>query len=205
MAHNVNALYREGQKWLGLVGDDGKPVGRIDGTAASVNKWLRENPNVVIEVPQSIANDERAIQRYKAAVVQMAYAKARANEPGARQLSDADFKNAIQQIGANAADPEALRQVLFGDITRGVEDFQLWRAQIGENNATKIIQPSAMRMFDGAYSEFTEAFGQHFGGPEQAGPGLDLVPEEERASGSLGDANRKEITGTGTADDPIIL
>jgi hypothetical protein len=48
---------------------------------------------------------------------------ARANEPGARQLSDQDFKKALEQIGGAAADPERLRRVVFSNLRRKLDGF----------------------------------------------------------------------------------
>lgn len=74
-----------------------------------------------IEIPDWIKNSEDSASRaarYQSAIVQLAYAIARSNEPGARQLSDADFRHALAEIGANSADPKKLAAVILQNMTR---------------------------------------------------------------------------------------
>lgn len=61
---------------------------------------------------------------YESMVVELAYAVARANEPGARQLSDTDFKNALKEIGAKAADPRKLIEITFRKFQRSTADME---------------------------------------------------------------------------------
>lgn len=99
--------------------EDGEVVRRFnpqaDGTETLKNLGLDKS---VIQIPDDLQGAEAA--QYISATVQMAYALARANEPGARQLSDTDFKNAIITIGANAADPKRLMGVIGQRINEGL-------------------------------------------------------------------------------------
>jgi len=73
-----------------------------------------------IHVPQQLAN--RAAE-WKSMVIQLAYAVARAEEPGARQLSDTDFKNAVIQLGGASANPQTLMAVLLNNLSLRERDF----------------------------------------------------------------------------------
>jgi hypothetical protein len=53
------------------------------------------------------------VAKFKSSIVQLAYAIARAAEPGARQLSEGDIKRALTVIGAQSGNPEALKGVLL--------------------------------------------------------------------------------------------
>jgi hypothetical protein len=200
MVDSVNALFREGKKVVGLVDENNKVTGTLNGSTASSLAYVNKNPTVFegFSIPENIRDKgDRAVARYQAAIVQMAYAKARANEPGARQLSDNDFKNALKQIGAVATDPEALRNVLFGDITRGVEDFNVWRSQMQENS-TRILGQQAMDQFDDEFEKFNDAFSVDFGAPEAVGPGLRNIDPADRAPGSPA-----PIPGPGTTQPEV--
>lgn len=69
-----------------------------------------------IRIPEGLTAN--AASEYRSAVVQLAYAVARANEPGARQLSDTDFRNALQEIGAESADAEKFQSVIRSNLYR---------------------------------------------------------------------------------------
>lgn len=181
LVDTANSIGRTGVKIL----EGDTQVGSIDGSEASAKAYIKNNKEFFsgITIPDTIRGDERAVERFQAAVVQMAYAKARAAEPGARQLSDTDFKNALNQIGAAASDPEALRQVLFGDIIRGVEDFDLIRDQISPEAYNSIVKGPAQVQFRNEFDKFQTAFSEPFGTAEFPGTGL-TNPTTERQAGS---------------------
>lgn len=181
LVDTANSIGRTGVK----IFEGDTQVGSVDGSEASARAYIKNNKEFFsgITIPDTIRGDERAVERFQAAVVQMAYAKARAAEPGARQLSDTDFKNALNQIGAAASDPEALRQVLFGDIIRGVEDFDLVIEQLPDGAYDTIVHPNAQKTFRDSVAEFSDTFSQSFGTAEFPGTGL-TNPTTERQAGS---------------------
>jgi hypothetical protein len=85
------------------------------------------------------------------------------------------------QIGAAATEPDALREVLYGDVFGAVKQFEIWRQQIGEDVANEIIQPGAWKLYDEQHKAFNTAFERPFGFASEAGVGLTEVPEDERA------------------------
>lgn len=64
-----------------------------------------------VQVPDGMVAKEAAV--YKSRIVELAYAVARAQEPGARQLSDNDFRNALRVIGASSGNPATLANTLM--------------------------------------------------------------------------------------------
>lgn len=79
--------------------------------------------DIEIALPADLDDTAQAAAEYKSMIVQLAYATARANEPGARQLSDNDFRNALKEIGADAADPGKLINTVMRNLGRKVENF----------------------------------------------------------------------------------
>lgn len=59
-------------------------------------------------VPPAFRRNAESALKYKSAVMQLVYADARLEEPGARQLSDADIKNAMDRLGVSSGDPSAV-------------------------------------------------------------------------------------------------
>ncbi|MHC4372110.1 MAG: hypothetical protein ACYSW8_31275 [Planctomycetota bacterium] len=85
-----------------------------------------------IQIPADIADIGDKAAEYQSAIIQLAYAVARSNEPGARQLSDTDFRNALKELGAAAADPERLRQVIFNNFKRKADSTARVVDRVGE-------------------------------------------------------------------------
>ena len=201
LANNVNAVFRQGQKWVGITDGDpndpnSKSIGTIDGSIASSMSYVKNNVKWMdefIPVPEGIEKGTVQAMRYQAAIVQLAYAKARSNEPGARQLSDNDFKNAIKQIGANATSPEQLRQVMLDNVATAHEDFNIWLKQIGPEHANSIIEKPAMDEYYRELEKFDKNWAKAWG----------TVTEPE---GEVRErAEEKGYKGKGTADDPIVI
>jgi hypothetical protein len=78
-----------------------------------------------IALPASVSDNATKAASFKAGIVRLAYAVARANEPGARQLSDRDFKNALDIIGGAASNPEQLATVIRQNLPSNLEEFQI--------------------------------------------------------------------------------
>lgn len=85
-----------------------------------------------IQFPAGVDKVGDAAAEYQSAIIQLAYAVARSNEPGARQLSDTDFRNALKEIGAAAADPERLRRVILANFARKADSINKNIKRVGE-------------------------------------------------------------------------
>lgn len=99
--------------------DEGQGIGK--------GKGIQELANELIDdswVPEKFRNNAVQANRYKAAIMQMVYADARMNEPGARQLSDADIQNSMVRLGVNSEDPAAVVQVFQNNMLRRLDVAQ---------------------------------------------------------------------------------
>lgn len=67
-----------------------------------------------IRVPEGATPTEAS--RYKATVMRIVYMNARIQEPGARQLSDADIQRSMQSLGVNSASPQTLAATFFDNL-----------------------------------------------------------------------------------------
>lgn len=106
---------------------------------------------------------------FQAEIVELAYAVARANEPGARQLSDSDFRHALKQLGAAAASPERLGRVMLGLFSRKANLMRDSISRAGgiatsvglpepwaEQNIWGGLNKSAVKTFDATIKRFEE-------------------------------------------------
>lgn len=95
------------------VGEDGKVSGEFSNLDDLAVKYVPLNL-----IPESIRDNARAASRYRAAIMQMVYVDARLEEPGARQLSDADIKNAMDRLGVNENDAVGVAQTFGASLDR---------------------------------------------------------------------------------------
>jgi hypothetical protein len=132
VAKTVKSL---GQTWL-------VPIKDQDGNILKPGDLAADVP---IEIPEHIKRADEtgdAAAEYQSAIVQLAYAVARSNEPGARQLSDTDFRNALRELGAAASDPERLRRVIFQNFKRKADQVNRNVQRVGEIGQTVGLSPN---------------------------------------------------------------
>ena len=162
-------------------------AGQLDQSGAA-NRYVKNNATELNgllgdAVPAEIRNNQRARERFYSALVQMAYAQARAQEPGARQLSDADFKNALAGLAGATSDPETFREVMLSSIQRNVADFSLWRKQVGDEVYNEVIGGGATDEFNQRLEALNESFNTgSFGTAANPGPGLTGQPAQQGAA-----------------------
>lgn len=182
---NIQGLGRQIGSALEIEDKDGNKR-TFTGSMGQAEKYARDNQDLFTDdmIPPAIRGDTRATQRYQAIIVQFAYGKARLNEENGR-ISDTDFKNAVQQIGANATDPEALRQVLVGDLNRAADNFNVWDKQMPPELRDTLIHPQARALYDEAFANFNQRFGQEFGTAARPGEGLTNPQGARRAGASV--------------------
>lgn len=171
------------------------------------DKNLVEQYADMIELPEGMDKTGDAAAEYQSAIIQLAYAVARSNEPGARQLSDADFKHALNEIGAAAASPERLRRVILKNFARKT---QLVRESINqkgeiaesvgltaEEGMTRILGKQTRKDKLERFEEVEARFGKLKGDLEIMELSRELDQQEVLATPSY--------RGTGTPEDPIII
>lgn len=82
-----------------------------------------------IFVPDGVVPEERA--RYQSAVMQMAYSIARLNEPGSGRLSDQDVRAALEELGADQADPRRMATNMVDILAKRTRNFRTRVKQVG--------------------------------------------------------------------------
>jgi len=184
LVNNFITLGRASGSVLSFEGSDGKVTGTFDGSTAGAQRYVKKNKSIFkdMAIPEEIRGDSNAIARYQAIIVQMAYGQAKMNDEGGR-VTNEDFANGVQQIGANATDPEALRQILVGNLERSVKTFNVWDQQLPKGIRNQVIHEDARRLFDETFKNFNAAFGTDFG--SNAKPGKALTnPQGSRTAGT---------------------
>ena len=179
-------------------------IAEADGTvvANGINdKRFKESYSeeiAAIQMPEALQGPGDFAAEYQSSIIQLAYAVARSNEPGARQLSDTDFRNALKEIGAAAADPERLRRVILANFARKAEGLQKNLQTIDEIGVSlhlKERQGLSLIAGTGGYDVFINQIGdtaERFTRMERstkamresaaltdAGIGMPVVPSEE--------------------------
>ena len=120
-------------KAVGAVGETAF-ITKIDDEKSSLNGKATTRDNLAayakendlydgIQLPPALEGAGQKADQYRAQIVELAYAVARANEPGARQLSDTDFRNALQEIGAKSADPQVVRAIVEKKMLASLQTF----------------------------------------------------------------------------------
>jgi hypothetical protein len=128
-------------------------------------------------VPSHLRKSEVARAKYYSALTRITYAQARSNEPGARQLSDEDFRRSLVQMAGNASDPEAFRQVMQGNMNEAVDALTMRQKIIGRDRMELIVAPGGLRAMDEELAKFRTSFGQDFGSAAEPSPALTTDPE----------------------------
>jgi hypothetical protein len=165
---------------LSLVDNDGKVTGSLNATTdAGIARFLGKNKDLESELlAEYNVNAERfresgiSFAEWSANVVRLAYSRARAREPGARQLSDTDVKNAMREIGANTTDPEAFRRIMRSGLGQDLASFNDSRMALPEDVRNNVFGAGWQEDFDALVTEFDSRFSQPFGTASNPGAGL---------------------------------
>ena len=131
-------------------------------------------------IPSAFRDSGRSAAEMKSVIVTLAYAKARANEPGNTRLSDTDFKNALQEVGASVSDPETMRRIFRRNIVDGRKAFEMqlstvpdWGRDLVVPQKTRDLLQAELDSFD----EITEM--KYFGTAAQPSEDFESIPETE--------------------------
>lgn len=145
------------------------------------SNWKELDEDLAQFVPENLRNDSRAREKFYSAMVQAAFAKARAQEPGARQLSDEDFKRAVAAMAGATTDPESFREITFGNIMQDVTAVKDGLAVLPDGvSPDMIIGERGFKAFNEKITRFEEEFGPQAGSfGTAANPGPGLTGEEE--------------------------
>jgi len=167
----------------------GNVLYKLDGSQRSAETLADSMSDVEFNIPKSIRNDETQTRRYKAAMINLAYAIARAEEPGNPRLSDDDFKRNLAQISESTTSPETLRQVILDRINTSVADFDIMKKQILPQFQDEIFTEEANKVYSDQYTQFMDIYSKPFGTAGAPGTGI-TGPKSgatQRGSRDLGD------------------
>lgn len=168
-----------------IIGNEDGSTTSFGSSRAHADNYVKKNPQVFAGIDYGKfgidRTDQRAQRRLDAIFTQYAYAKARLNEENGR-ISDVDFEHAIQQIAASATDPEALRQVLTGDIKRNLKEYDQWVKQIHPSVRGLVRTDEARAAFEETEKRWNIAFEGNFGTATNVGEGILDVPKSDDIS-----------------------
>lgn len=157
------------------IGDDITLDGTLEKAAEYAKTWDIDDSLI----PTAMRKDETQVRRYKAALVNLAYAVARSEEPGNPRLSDDDFKRNLEQIASSTTSPETLRRTLVDRISTSVADFKMFLEQMPEGSVPKMINQKALGEYVSLQDQFDDTFSRPFGTAAAPGPGLTGDRENE--------------------------
>lgn len=184
---NLTGVARNFGRTLSLT--DGAGKGRELSRAKDASAYTRRNlaefdRNLKQYVPAEIRNDKKNRERWYAAMVQLTYARARAEEPGARQLSDEDFKRALAGVAASTTSPETFQRVTFENVLTDIQSVQDAALMLPEGVGRGVIMSeAAWEHFENEVEAFRDVFDPERVGTfgSQTAPGEALVDRPEEA------------------------
>jgi hypothetical protein len=150
-----------------------------------VQKNFKELDNAMFDmVPTQMRQNEVTRARYYSALTRITYAQARANEPGARQLSDEDFRRSLVQMAGDASDPEAFRGVMENNMKEAVSAMDMRTKIIGEDRMDLIVAKPGMDAMRKELDRFDAAFSSDFGSAAEPSEALTGTDEVTSTSGA---------------------
>jgi hypothetical protein len=196
LVDNVSALARltkgvAGSDYLPFLDHNNEQVGHLNVyNQSSIDQFLKKKNYLARDMDNMWAQMERnprllaahrSREEWQANVIRLAYARARAREPGARQLSDNDIRYAMAELGAATTDPESFRRVMMqglgGDIQKWRNDMHFTPQEIKD----AAFAPGSLQRMEDRIQRFYDRYGDpdqprsahpNFGTAGQPGPGL---------------------------------
>ena len=196
--NNVKSAWREGGSSVGAyrtainIGGVKDKEGGYEGGKSTTLKGLAEDKDsetaqALGEAMSALGYSGNMANKYQSQVMELAYATARANEPGARQLSDADIANALKIIGTNASNPEAMRQIFRDNVSRAVKRHEDNIAAVPRDLRGMIVSQDLEDRIQGELDTFKELSSGEYGSaakpfgteesPKEGLRNMDTAPE----------------------------
>lgn len=197
LIENISALTRTGSELsIPFLNSEGKVVGNIQALdERSLARYI-DSPatRTTMGALESDFNESshlretfRSAEVWKANVVRLAYARARAREPGARQLSDNDIQQARAELAAMSTDPESFRRVMLGGLGGDIEKLEQSIGLVPENERPLLFGKEGMDTYYELRDQFKAAYdGEGFGTAKDPGPGLNPAAGQGRV-GEVGE------------------
>jgi len=183
LVDNVAALTRTARNLrIPFVNSNNEQVGTLNGLDdKSIDAYLghRTNRGILSDLEADF-NESSQLQEtflssaeWKANVVRLAYARARAREPGARQLSDNDIAQARAELGAMISNPEGFRRIMLGGLQGDMDKLEQSIALIPENERRGIFGAEGLARYEREKERFLNNYsGTDFGTAARPGRGL---------------------------------
>lgn len=203
---NVSAIARTargraGSDLISVVGPDGEEITQLNAHHdASIRSYLNKQTHIQSELGSRWAELEkdgrfretyRNKEAWEANVIRLAYTRARAREPGARQLSDVDIRMAMAELGGATTDPESFRRVMSQGLHGDIEKFHASMRLLPPGARAEIFPDGALDVTNDLIKEFYETFGDptkprdeqpNFGTGRTPGPGITPTPAQSSLS-----------------------
>lgn len=188
LVENVAAMTRTAEQFaIPYVDSDDNKVGMLNPdnqaswkafTKSSVGKNWMQDFETDLQNNQHLRDTFLTAEQWAANVVRLAYARARAREPGARQLSDNDIQQARAELGAMTTDPEAFRQIMLtgmgSDIEQLEQHMELMLGGVDQKERDRLFGRKGMEEYYQLRDGFYEAYRDSgpWGTANAPGPGL---------------------------------
>lgn len=188
----VQGVGRTVQVFASVDPETGAGVGKGMGLKAAAEKHIDDS-----WVPEEFRSDARAASQWKASIMQMVYADARLEEPGARQLSDADITNAMSRLGVNGTDPMAVLGVFYNNMQQrfdvAASDFQRYENKMGSRAAlTEVMGADPLALIE----EHKKTLGEGFN---------EALSHTARSQGENVPESFKDLSGFTTEEQRLLL
>lgn len=110
-------------------------------------------------LPSDLALKAEDAERFRGMIVDLAYAQARAAEPGAKALTDADFEHALKSIGGHLNDPTTLRKMLFEKAFIASKSLENRFSLYTEDEMNEYLAPRGMKRYRDGMDTLTNRIG----------------------------------------------
>lgn len=124
-------------------------------------------------MPDHIRKNAQLQQRWSAAITGAAYLSARASEPGARNVTEGDFANAIITLAGYTSDPETFRRVTLDRVNSHITALENRLGFYEEDVQRKMLADRGFSAYTKSIAEFRRRYAPaEFGSGANPGPGL---------------------------------
>lgn len=159
--------------------NEGKTLYDLSSPAGRARFSRKESEYIRSILPANLKRNAEMANRYQALVVEFAYATARAQEPGAKALTDADFKRAVQAIGGSLNDPVALRKIMFSRAMQANSELNFRFSMYSDDVLGQVFtNPQAQRDYKQRVEEVNKrlSYDKSNGNPTGSSYGTDQMP-----------------------------
>lgn len=165
--------------------DSGAKVSaRLNGSEASAKAYVKNNMSdsdiqeVLINagIGERFMKDKTLAAAFAANIVQLTYASMRAEEPGAKQFSDNDFKTNLKTSGGSASNPEEFRRVFMTKVRGAARQYDFEFSALPSWGEDIVIDRDTLNLIATARKQFESIYGSIYDEDENIAPAPGDVP-----------------------------